>query len=44
MGDLLTQAFEGGLLKRDDIANLQIEARALVYGLARMYIDGRFPS
>jgi hypothetical protein len=44
MSGLLTQAFEGGLLKRDDIANLQIEARAQVYGLARMYIDGQFPS
>jgi AcrR family transcriptional regulator len=44
MGSLLTQASEQGLLKRDDIANLGIEARALVYGLARMYIDGQFPS
>jgi len=31
-------------LKRDAIANLQIETRALVYGLARMYIDEQPPS
>ena len=44
MRSLLSQARQEGELKRSDIANVEIEARALVYGLARMYIDGQFPS
>ena len=35
---------EGRLRVESDLASLQIMARAQVYGLARMYIDGHFPS
>ena len=44
MEDLLTEAARRGLLAPDiDFASLVLSARAFVYGLARMYIDGHFP-
>lgn len=44
MIDLLTQAREQGQLCGDpDFDHLVLGARALVYGLARMAIDGHFP-
>jgi len=44
MIDLLTQAQEQGRLAPDtDFDHLVLAARALVYGLARMVIDGHFP-
>jgi AcrR family transcriptional regulator len=44
MTALLREAHAAGLLRSDDIAGYQIGGRALVYGLARMYVDGQFPS
>ena len=38
----MVQAQQRGLLRSNDIADTQIAARALVYGLARMVIDGHF--
>lgn len=44
MFDLLNQARERGqLIDTLDIAHVVLAARALVYGLARMAIDGHFP-
>ena len=44
MIDLLTQAQQQGRLAPDaDFDHLVLAARALVYGLARMAIDGHFP-
>jgi len=44
MIDLLTQAKQQGRLAPDtDFDHLVLAARALVYGLARMVIDGHFP-
>ena len=44
MVDLLTQAREQGqLIAGLDFDHLVLAARALVYGLARMAIDGHFP-
>lgn len=44
MSDLMSEAAALGLLRPGDIGRHQLGARALVYGLARMYIDGQFPS
>lgn len=41
---LLQEASQRGLLRCDDRRLIQIAARALVYGLARMLVDGHFPS
>lgn len=41
---LLQEASRRGLLRVDDPRLIQIAGRALVYGLARMLIDGQFPS
>ncbi|WP_266170505.1 TetR/AcrR family transcriptional regulator [Dyella subtropica] len=41
---LLEQAQAQGLLRPGDVMRYQIGSRALVYGLARMYVDGQFPS
>lgn len=41
---LLEEAARRGLLRVDDPQLIQITGRALVYGLARMLIDGQFPS
>lgn len=41
---LLEDAKRQGLIQTEDIQKAMISARALVYGLARMYIDGQFPS
>ena len=36
-------AADAGLLRSDDVALVQIAGRAMVYGFARMNIDGHFP-
>ncbi|WP_404925765.1 TetR/AcrR family transcriptional regulator [Mesorhizobium sp. ORM16] len=38
----MAEAQRRNMLRSDDMAETQIAARALVYGLARMYIDGHF--
>ena len=38
----MVEAQRRGMLRSNDIADTQIAARALVYGLARMVIDGHF--
>ena len=44
MIELLTQARERGqLIEGSDLNHIVLTARALVYGLARMAIDGHFP-
>jgi AcrR family transcriptional regulator len=40
---LLAEAFAQGQLRATDPRNVQIAGRALVYGFARMNIDGHFP-
>lgn len=42
MESLLVSAAERGRLASSDLAHLQLAARALVYGLARMAVDGHF--
>lgn len=42
MESALIEAQQRGLLRSDNLADTQIAGRALVYGLARMYIDGHF--
>ena len=44
MNELMCDAASQGLLRPGDIKRYQIAARSMVYGLARMYIDGQFPS
>lgn len=44
MNELMQDAASQGLLRPGDVTRYQIAARAMVYGLARMYIDGQFPS
>jgi AcrR family transcriptional regulator len=44
MHELMRDAASLDLLRPGDIERYQIAARAMVYGLARMYIDGQFPS
>lgn len=39
----LAEAFARGQLRATDVKQVQIAARALVYGFARMNIDGHFP-
>jgi AcrR family transcriptional regulator len=39
----LKEAFAQGQLRLSDLGRVQIAARALVYGFARMNIDGHFP-
>jgi AcrR family transcriptional regulator len=39
----LADAFAGGQLRSPDLKRVQIAGRALVYGFARMNIDGHFP-
>lgn len=39
----LAEAFAAGQLRPDDLKAIQIAGRALVYGFARMNIDGHFP-
>jgi hypothetical protein len=43
MDGLLAEAQLRGLLRADDLTPVPLAARALVYGLARMYIDGHLP-
>ncbi len=40
---MLTGAFEKGQLRKVDLKQVQIAGRALVYGFARMNVDGHFP-
>ena len=40
---ILAEAAEQGLLRPADLKRIQIAGRALVYGLARMNLDGHFP-
>ena len=40
--DSMVEAQKRSMLRSDNIADTQIAARALVYGLARMHIDGHF--
>ncbi|MEY9123402.1 TetR/AcrR family transcriptional regulator [Bradyrhizobium yuanmingense] len=40
---MLVDAAEQGLLRSVDLKRIQIAGRALVYGLARMNLDGHFP-
>ena len=40
---LLAEAFAKGALRISDLKQVQIAGRALVYGFARMNIDGHFP-
>jgi len=39
----LSEAFAAGQLRSGDLKAVQIAGRALVYGFARMNIDGHFP-
>ncbi|KRR06304.1 TetR/AcrR family transcriptional regulator, partial [Bradyrhizobium valentinum] len=39
----LAEAFAAGQLRTEDLRQVQIAGRALVYGFARMNIDGHFP-
>lgn len=42
-GQILTDAAKQGLLRSSDLKRIQIAGRALVYGFARMHLDGHFP-
>ena len=42
-GHLLAEAFAAGQLRRVDLKQVQLAGRALVYGFARMNIDGHLP-
>ena len=42
-GRLLADAFAAGQLRRVDLKQVQLAGRALVYGFARMNIDGHLP-
>ncbi|MEW6736229.1 MAG: TetR/AcrR family transcriptional regulator [Acidobacteriota bacterium] len=42
MEGLLLEAQRQGMLRCDDLTHIQLAGRALVYGLARMYLDGHF--
>jgi AcrR family transcriptional regulator len=44
MNELLREAERRGELRSNDLRRIQVASRALVYGLARMQIDGHFPS
>lgn len=44
MNKLMSDAQRLGLLRQGDSERHLIAARALVYGLGRMYLDGQFPS
>jgi hypothetical protein len=40
---LLAEAFANGALRVSDLKQVKIAGRALIYGFARMNIDGHFP-
>jgi AcrR family transcriptional regulator len=40
---ILAEAAAQGLLRHVDLRRIQIAGRALVYGVARMHLDGHFP-
>ncbi len=44
MVELMTRASDAGLLRPGNPLHHVIAARAMAYGLARMFIDGQFPS
>jgi len=41
---LMNEAAAAGLLRPGPVGRHQMAARAIAYGLGRMYIDGQFPS
>jgi AcrR family transcriptional regulator len=43
MERLLVEARDRGLLRVDDLTHVPLAARAIAYGVARMYIDGHLP-
>ena len=43
-GRLLAEAFAAGQLRKLDLKQVQLAGRALVYGFARMNIDGHLPA
>ncbi|WP_066527159.1 TetR/AcrR family transcriptional regulator [Erythrobacter sp. CCH5-A1] len=43
MQDLLAAAADAGMLAITDLARANLQARAMAYGLARMWVDGHFP-
>lgn len=44
MNQLMNQAAANGRLRPGDVSRHVLGGRALVYGLARMHLDGQFPS
>ena len=42
MTEVLEEGRRAGVLRYPDVALAQLSARAMVYGLARMYVDGHF--
>jgi AcrR family transcriptional regulator len=44
MADLVSRAATAGLLRPGDLDRYLVGGRALAYGIARMYVDGQFPS
>jgi hypothetical protein len=44
MAELMRQAQIDGVLRAGDPEAYAVMGRALAYGIARMYIDGQFPS
>lgn len=42
MEELLRAAQQQGLIRRDDVAEIALAARAVAYGLGRMWADGHF--
>ena len=42
MDEVLAEAQRDGLLRPGDLGHVPLAARALAYGLARMYVDGHF--
>jgi len=44
MSELMQEAARRKLLRPGDLGRYQLAARAMVYGLARMYLDGQFSS
>lgn len=43
MGSLLAEAVRSGELQQSRVETIPLAARALAYGMARMYVDGHFP-
>jgi AcrR family transcriptional regulator len=43
MDELLIEAWRRGLLFAQDLQHIPLAARAIAYGMARMFVDGHFP-